>query len=570
MNNNKIYLAYNTNYNTLTATTSVSNTLTYIVNNNKLELLSNLSNFIMNNNVVFNNRPIIKNEFDFDVNFDISNFTICTNSIIQTMNVLVNKIGTSSTFTQSKFGSYLFLNGCVNDSDYLTWNDANDYSMNKPTSKFLNVEIAKKEIQTNENETLSFIQDYANYNLKNVEYKFYKNTNLVDTKYLTYSVTTTSFISATYAYSDDIFSVTGSNNIINNYNTIRLDIPTGTKQISNYTTYSFDKYSVQLKGNHKPTAIYSNDLDSTTGLIFSQTAYDSPAFISATTSLSSSIKYNSTNSLFVSIENLNTAEVFYIDIPVVLEANKKYKISYYYYSNFITGTYDDSSYIITSLQNFSDATQIAQITVPEVSSNDSPRRTWVKCEGVWSIGNDTTGNLQFAFYQSDSTSNNNLSDVYIDAIRIEYDTSDEYISELKTYNVIDIDSKQDLQRVIWSNKLGATEYFTMKKINEITNVKRDNFYKSIGENYTSKDRGVSNYFIQTQKEYVLTTDYINKEYDDLIQSLFTSPNIYFEVNGKLLPVILNNTSFKKRTKGIDKLISYDLTFSEATKNNSNI
>lgn len=570
MNNNKIYLAYNTNYNTLTATTSVSNTLTYIVNNNKLELLSNLSNFIMNNKVIFNNRPIIKNEFDFDVNFDISNFTICTNSIIQTMNVLVNKIGTSSTFTQSKFGSYLFLNGCVNDSDYLTWNDANDYSMNKPTSKFLNTYIPKKDIQTNENETLSFIQDYENYNLKNVEYKFYKNTNLVDTKYLTYSGATTSFISATYAYRDDIYSVTGSNNIINNYNSIRLDIPTGTKQIGNYTTYSFDKYSVQLKANHKPTAIYSNDLDSTTGLIFSQTAYDSPSFISATTSLSSSIKYNSSKSLFVSIENLNTAEVFFIDIPVVLEANKKYKISYYYFSNLITGTYDDSSYIITSLQNFSDATQLTQITIPEVSSNYSPRRTWVKCEGVWSTGNDTTGNLQFAFYQSESTSNNNLSDVYIDAIRIEYDTSDEYISELKTYNVIDIDSKQDLQRVIWSNKLGATEHFTMKKINEITNVKRDNFYKSIGENYTSKDRGVSNYFIQTQKEYVLTTDYINKEYDDLIQSLFTSPNIYFEVNGKLLPVILNNTSFKKRTKGIDKLISYDLTFSEATKNNSNI
>lgn len=572
LNQYQTYNGFNSNFITQNGSFTSSNIITFKVDGGTLSFISDISNLVLNNSTEFNLRPVIKNYFGYDVNPTIIDFTACTNSVTQFFNVAVNKIG--NTYSKVEYGSYIFLNANIDEVDYLEF-DATDYKMTSTASQFLNLHPTIKSIQSNENETLSFIQDLG-VALDSAEYTFYNNNLCVHTYSLPFTLVQSVAQTLSYTYSNDSYTASGTTDVISNTEQLRLDIPAGTLNIASFSNTTFDEYRVKLKGSlyttNVVTAASDGDFDTLTDVTLIDYVFGSPVTNGWTYSLSSLQKQNTSRSLFLNGNNASINNNLEISIPLTLSPNTNYKVSYWYYADAtaLNATFYDHSSIVTDLTDF-DINILQPVPPIFYTSDQLPRQYWTKVEGLISTnGAPTTGNLKLYVQQNYETESTIYGNLYIDNLKVESVGSVQDVSEQRIYKINDICSKYDLQRVVWTNKLGGTEYYTMKKIDEKTNVKKDNFYKALDSRYTASDRGQTTYFIQTQKEYKLTTDWISKEQDEFVQSIFTSPNVFFEVNDVLIPVVLTDSSYRSRIKGVDKVFNYELTFNNSIKNNSNV
>lgn len=567
-----IYNGFNSNFITQNGSFTSSNIITFKVEGATLSYISDISNLVLNNSTEFNLRPVIKNFFGYDTNPTIINFTPCTNSVTQFFNVAVNKIG--NTYSKVSYGSYIFLNANIDEIDYLNFS-ASDFQMSSTASQFLNLHPTIKSIQSNENETLSFIQNLG-VALDSAEYTFYNNNLCVHTYSLPFTLVQSVAQTLSYTYSNDSYTASGTTDVISNTEQLRLDIPSGTLNIASFSNTTFDEYRVKLKGllytTNVVTAASDGDFDTLTDVTLTDYVFGSPVTDGWTYSLSTTQKQNTSRSLFLNGNNASINNFLEISIPLTLSPNTNYKVSYWYYADAtaLNATFYDHSSIVTDLTDF-DINILQPVPTIFYTSDQLPRQYWTKVEGLISTnGAPTSGNLKLYVQQNYETESTIYGNLYIDNLKVESGGSVQDVSEQRIYKINNICSKYDLQRVVWTNKLGGTEYYTMKKIDEKTSVKKDNFYKALDSRYTASDRGQTTYFIQTQKEYKLNTDWIDKAQDEFIQSIFTSPNVYFQIDGDLIPVVLVDSNFKSRVKGVDKMFNYELTFNNSIKNNSNV
>ena len=138
----------------------------------------------------------------------------------------------------------------------------------------------------------------------------------------------------------------------------------------------------------------------------------------------------------------------------------------------------------------------------------------------------------------------------------------------------------------WLNKWGVWDYytFTKKSIRSLT-TNRTN-YTQLGGTWNSKtysrrgDRGgKKNFRVNTKEKITVNTDYISEDYNDMMEQLINSPEVYIinpydssvgffpntgNINRHVQPVVLTTSSFTRKTKGNDKLIQYTIEFERVT------
>jgi hypothetical protein len=144
------------------------------------------------------------------------------------------------------------------------------------------------------------------------------------------------------------------------------------------------------------------------------------------------------------------------------------------------------------------------------------------------------------------------------------------ISESVLFNIDKNCSKYTPVRLHWMSRLGGFESFNFDlKSEESTDVRRKQFeqnahdFTGFGWTYTKADRGRTQYDTQMTKKLKVNTNYLSELESTWMESLFTSPEIYQEVNNELIAVNINGSSIRKQTSLNDKLMQYtfDLEYS---------
>jgi len=149
------------------------------------------------------------------------------------------------------------------------------------------------------------------------------------------------------------------------------------------------------------------------------------------------------------------------------------------------------------------------------------------------------------------------------------------ISETFTFNVDQDCTKFTPVRLHWMNRLGGFDSFNFDlKSEERTDVNRRDFrqqpytwdganYASVTWAYNKENRGRKTYDTQLTKKLRVNTNYLTEEESVWMEDLFTSPEIYQEVNNELLAVNIDGQSISKKTSLNDKLMQYsfDLEYS---------
>ena len=160
------------------------------------------------------------------------------------------------------------------------------------------------------------------------------------------------------------------------------------------------------------------------------------------------------------------------------------------------------------------------------------------------------------------------------------------IGSTYTINIIEGDCRFEHFRLCWLNKWGVWDYytFTKKSIRSLT-TNRTN-YTQLGGTWNSKtysrrgDRGgKKNFRVNTKEKITVNTDYISEDYNDMMEQLINSPEVYIinpydssvgffpntgNINRHVQPVVLTTSSFTRKTKGNDKLIQYTIEFERVT------
>ena len=123
------------------------------------------------------------------------------------------------------------------------------------------------------------------------------------------------------------------------------------------------------------------------------------------------------------------------------------------------------------------------------------------------------------------------------------------------------------------NRLGGFDAFNFDlKSEESTDVKRKNYdqnphsFTGFGWTYDKADRGRTQYDTQLTKKLTVNTHYLNETESAWMESLFTSPEIYQELNNELIAVSINGNSIQKKTSLNDKLMQYSFELEYSIKN----
>jgi hypothetical protein len=127
--------------------------------------------------------------------------------------------------------------------------------------------------------------------------------------------------------------------------------------------------------------------------------------------------------------------------------------------------------------------------------------------------------------------------------------------------------KYDPIRVIFINKFGVPQdlYFFAKKVDSVT---------SSGENYLSSainmdgSYSVTNHQVvsfnkNAKRSYSLSTGYVSEAYNNYIQELMLSEQVWMVVGASVMPVTAQTSNVQFKTSLNDKLVAYTVDFEEA-------
>ena len=148
------------------------------------------------------------------------------------------------------------------------------------------------------------------------------------------------------------------------------------------------------------------------------------------------------------------------------------------------------------------------------------------------------------------------------------------ISNTVIYNIDKNCSKYTPIRLHWMNKLGGFDHFNFElKSEKKTDVDRRSYRQqhrrltSTGWKYNKTRRGRTEYAIQTTKGITVNTHYLDDFNSKWMESLFTSPVIYQELNGELISINIDGRSIAEKTSLNDKLCQYTFDLEYSLTNN---
>ena len=140
-----------------------------------------------------------------------------------------------------------------------------------------------------------------------------------------------------------------------------------------------------------------------------------------------------------------------------------------------------------------------------------------------------------------------------------------------TYSLITQCKEYELKTLAFKNKLGGIDYFTFNLLSRYnSNVNRTIMNKNLPYDFTAGDRGRKIIDQSVKEVWTLNTRYLT-DYEALfIRELIESVDVYLLEGVKLIPIIIQDSSYQLKTSFNDQLIQYTITFEKSIDINTNI
>ena len=140
-----------------------------------------------------------------------------------------------------------------------------------------------------------------------------------------------------------------------------------------------------------------------------------------------------------------------------------------------------------------------------------------------------------------------------------------------TYSLTTQCKEYELKTLAFKNKLGGIDYFTFNLLSRYnSNINRTVMNKNLPYNFTAGDRGRKIIDQSVKEVWTLNTRYLT-DYEALfIRELVESVDVYLLEGVKLIPIIIQDSSYQLKTSLNDQLIQYTITFEKSIDINTNI
>jgi len=130
------------------------------------------------------------------------------------------------------------------------------------------------------------------------------------------------------------------------------------------------------------------------------------------------------------------------------------------------------------------------------------------------------------------------------------------------------DPKYTPVRIIFYNKYGALQDIYANKKHKISMKIKDETYKANTIDipnflYSINDPMMQRFHVEANESIEVNTDFYVEELNNPIKQMLVSENIWLEIDGDIIPVLIKETSFNEKTHVNDKLIQYSFKFDYA-------
>lgn len=173
-----------------------------------------------------------------------------------------------------------------------------------------------------------------------------------------------------------------------------------------------------------------------------------------------------------------------------------------------------------------------------------------------------TANLDFVSYNQITSTGTLIMDTGVTFYNIVVWSGSSTVGKTYHYEIDDTCTRYNAKRLCWLNRWGGYDYFTFTLIDrQYIDIVRNEWTKTLAKpDYNIGDLSRTVLYINGQKHFILTSDWVNDEESALIQNLFTSPEIYLIDNGNKLPVILTDKTIEQGTRLNNQITNYTLNF----------
>lgn len=156
-----------------------------------------------------------------------------------------------------------------------------------------------------------------------------------------------------------------------------------------------------------------------------------------------------------------------------------------------------------------------------------------------------------------------------------FNASNVAVTESFRYTINSPCTKYTKYRIHFLNKLGGYDAFTFSKVNRFTSdVKRETFKQNLGAynalydyGYKVSQRAVTQYDTRIQDNVICQSDWLTENQITWLEELVTSPDVYVEKNGSLIPINITTAKHERKKYVNDKLFNLTIEFTYSYNRN---
>ena len=136
----------------------------------------------------------------------------------------------------------------------------------------------------------------------------------------------------------------------------------------------------------------------------------------------------------------------------------------------------------------------------------------------------------------------------------------------------DFPCEDDYTRFAFINRYGFWDYYNVFNPTKTSStLKRQNVtlprvdYSTSTSLYDIERRGDTQYFLSSEDEYEIDTNYVSQEMATWLEELIESPTVYIQEGEEFIPIVFTNTSYKANlSTSRNKLFKYTFTYKYAS------
>ena len=148
-----------------------------------------------------------------------------------------------------------------------------------------------------------------------------------------------------------------------------------------------------------------------------------------------------------------------------------------------------------------------------------------------------------------------------------FNSSNTAVTEQHRFTINSTCTKYTTYRIWFLNKLGGYDAFTFYRKNMFTSdVKRENFKSNLGVmgassfTYTKQQRAITQYSTKIKDLVSCESDFVSEAQMVWLEELITSPDVYVEKDGVLVPINITTSTHERKLQVNKKLFNLKIEF----------